>query len=427
MRHVVAVLVVAVGVVLAAAQDVRAQPAACTALGQATFVRNRMQEIYLWYRQLPDLDPAGYDTPEAYLDAVRVRPEDERFSYIESRVASDAFYSESQFVGMGFSSSVRDGHLRILQVFDGSPASDAGLDRGSRLDQINGRAVTAILAEGTLDEAFGPSEIGFPVTLAFTTRDGEARQATLRKRAVTIPTVSLTRVFEVNGARVGYVFFRNFVEPSVAALDTAFQSLRDAGVTELVLDLRYNGGGLVNVAVHLASLMAGTVARDQVFAESRHNDRNRRLNTTHRFDAPVQALGLSRVIVIATRSSASASELVINGLTPFLPVIVVGDRTYGKPVGQYAFPFCDKVLAPVSFSMVNARGQGDYFDGLPVDCPAPDDITRALGDPVEASLAVALGYVATGSCAGAPATALGREGARERPRLTGWRSVLNAQ
>jgi hypothetical protein len=110
-----------------------------------------------------------------------------------------------------------------------------------------------------------------------------------------------------------------------------------------------------------------------VFAESRHNDRNRRWNQTLRFGGAASSLRVERLVVIATRASASASELLINGLTPFLPVVIVGDRTYGKPVGQCGLPFCDKVFAPVAFSMVNARGEGDYFDGLPVDCAAADD------------------------------------------------------
>ena len=88
----------------------------------------------------------------------------------------------------------------------------------------------------------------------------------MTKRLVTIPTVSLSRVFTVDGRKVGYVFFRNFVRPSYDALDNAFAALKEAGVTELVLDLRYNGGGLVDVAVHLASLIGGSLTRDQVFA-----------------------------------------------------------------------------------------------------------------------------------------------------------------
>ena len=105
----------------------------------------------------------------------------------------------------------------------------------------------------------------------------------MTKRLVTIPTVSLSRVFTVDGRKIGYVFFRNFVRPSYEALDNAFAALKEAGVTELVLDLRYNGGGLVDVAVHLGSLIGGSLTRDQVFAVFRHNDKNTRYNETLRF------------------------------------------------------------------------------------------------------------------------------------------------
>jgi C-terminal processing protease CtpA/Prc len=312
----------------------------------------------------------------------------------------------------------------VLQVFDGSPAAEGGLGRGDRIVEIAGLAVSALIEDGLIATAFGPAEEGLEIRVGFETRAGEPRSEVMRKRAVTIPTVSLTKVFDVDGRRVGYLFFRNFVRPSTAALDDAFATLREAGVTELVLDLRYNGGGLVDVAVHLGSLIGGLVTRDQVFAEYRHNDRNAR-----RDDTP-NALGLSRVIAITTRASASASELVINSLRPFVQVVIVGGRTYGKPVGQYLLSFCDKVLAPVSFSLVNANGQGDYFDGLPVDCPAPDDISDDLGSLAEASLAEALTYLRTGACS-APVTSTRSSkasgvGRADAPRHTGWLSLVNA-
>ena len=103
-------------------------------------------------------------------------------------------------------------------------------------------------------------------------------------------------------------------------------------------------------------------------------------------------------MVIGTRATASASELVVNALRPFMPVILVGDRTYGKPVGQYQFEFCDKVLAPVSFTLRNANGQGDFFDGFAPDCSAADDISRQLGDTQEASLREALTVIDIGKC-----------------------------
>ena len=400
----------------------------CTPLGQATFVRDNLQELYLWYRDLPDLDPADVASPEEYLDRARLRPLDTTFSYITSRAADEAFYSESQFIGLGITTALIAGELRVLQVFEGSPAAESGLDRGSRIETIDGERVSALIADGRIDSAFGPAEIDRAVALTFVTRSGESGAAAPRKRPVTIPTVSLTKVFAVNGRTVGYLFFRNFVRPSVAALDAAFAALETAGAQELVLDLRYNGGGLVEVARHLGGLIGGTALRDQVFAESRHNDRNRRWNQTLRFGGAASSLRLERLVVIATRASASASELLINGLAPFLPVVIVGDRTYGKPVGQYALPFCDKVFAPVAFSMVNARGEGDYFDGLPVDCAAADDTGHELGSPQEASLATALDFIATGRCA-PPVSRLGTRSVSrdEAARPLGWRALLNAQ
>ncbi len=416
-----ALVLLAVAVVPARAQS------SCSTTSQALFVRDALEELYLWYRELPPIDPASVDSPEAYLDAVRFRPLDATFSYITSRAATDAFYSDSQYIGFGLSTSTATGELRVLQVFADSPASEAGLARGARITAIGGIAAATLIADGTLDAALGPATAGVEATFTFATRDGASRTATLRKRPVTIPTVSLTRVFDVDGRKVGYVFFRNFVRPSTAALDEAFAALVEAGVTELVLDLRYNGGGLVDVAVHLASLIGGRPAANQVFAEYRHNDRNRRRDETLRFTAPAHALDLSRVVVIASRASASASELVVNGLRPFVAVTVVGDRTYGKPVGQYVLPFCDKVLAPVAFSMVNADGRGDYFDGIAADCAAADDIEYDLGDAAEASLAEALTVVRTGTCSAAasrPARA-GRVGAGRRD--VGWAAVLNAR
>ena len=424
----VRVFVLACGLCLGSVPAV-AQNGTCSALSQTTFVRDTLDELYYWYRNLPDVDPAREATPEAFLDAVRFRPLDRAFSYVTSRAANDAFFSDSQFIGLGVTTSQVGGELHVLQVFEGSPAAEAGLDRGTRIDTVDGVRAADLIAAGTLDAALGPAQDGLAVTLGFDTRGGERRTATLRKRTVAIPTVSLTRVFEVGGRRVGYLFFRNFVRPSVQALDAAFDALAAARVDELVLDLRYNGGGLVDVAVHLASLVAGGGHADAVFAESRHNDRNRRLNETLRFTAPAAALALSRLVVITTRASASASELVINGLRPFMPVVVVGDRTYGKPVGQYLLPFCDKVLAPVSFAMVNAAGDGDYFDGLPVTCAAADDITHDLGDPVEASLQEALRYVASGACSPVPAAAARRLAmeAGPAPAAIGWRSLVNAR
>jgi len=400
----------------------------CTPTAKNVFVRNTMSDIYLWYQHLPDVDPARYDSPEAYLEAVRYQPLDSSFSYIADRAATEALFSSSEYAGFGFSSGFGPaGDLRIAQVFPGSPADEAGLARGDEIIEINGRSVPDVVRTGEFGAIYGAPTAGVPGELVVV-RAGAQRRVSMVKRAVVIPTVSHTTVFDVGGRRVGYIFFRNFVEPSFEALAQAFATLQAGGATEVVLDLRYNGGGLVDVAQYLASLVGGSRTAGQVFAEYFHNDKNAFRNEVLRFETQPRALTLNRLVVITTQGSASASELVINSLRPFIPVVIVGDRTYGKPVGQYSIPFCDKILAPVSFQLRNANGEGDFFDGLPADCAAPDDLDHPIGDAMEGSLREALTVISTGACSAPPAaTARVRpQRASGAPRPTGWDAVLNA-
>jgi C-terminal peptidase prc len=403
----------------------------CTPLGQSTFVRDALQSYYYWYRELPNPDPGSFASPEAYLEAVRYRALDSSFSYITSKASSDAFYSDSQFIGFGLSyARTGDTELRLAQTFPGSPAADAGMDRGDTLLSVNGKAVADLLRTGEIATIFGAEQVGVIADVTWRDLAGRQRSATLSKRLVTIPTVSQTAVLSAGSSRVGYIHFRNFVQPSVEALNTAFTQIRDQGATEIVLDLRYNGGGLVSVAQHLAGLIAGPPLVGQVFVQFTHNDKQSSRNTAYNFEAKPQALTASRLVVIATRGSASASEAVVNGLRPYMDVKVVGDATYGKPVGQYGFDFCEKVLYPVAFLVTNARGEADYFDGIPADCAAPDDVDHALASPQEASLAEALHVVRTGRCSGtaaAQAEVQARFRERVRPIPTdGWRQTLNA-
>ena len=416
----------------AVAPSVEAQTT-CTVPVQNRFVRDALFDYYYWNRELPSLNPTTFPSPQAYLDAVRYTPLDLTYSFIASRAEQDAFYSSSQFVGLGMTTPFDGIELRVSEVYPGSPAAEAGLKRGDRILSINGRGIAEIAEAGDISTAFGPHEEGLEVRLEWRpleARDQRPVRATLVKRAVTIPSVQLTKLFEVDDRKVGYLVLRNFVEPSIEALDEAFTALRDAGATELVLDLRYNGGGLGRVAQHLASLLGGQRTAGRVLAEYVHNERRRALDHQDRFEAKPHALNLSRLVVITTRASASASELVINGLRPYIPVVVVGDRTYGKPVGQYQIPFCDKVLNPVSFVVRNARGEFDYFTGIAPTCPAGDDLDRQLGSPEEASLKEAFVYLRSGACSPPPADSEPTAGLRRVRSAVqptdGWQLLLGA-
>lgn len=406
--------VVALAVVAGGASSARAQD--CSTNGQTQTTLATLRDWYYWYQFMPNVNAVSYPNPEALLDAVRYRPLDSTFSYISTAAASSAYYGESQYLGFGFSMKFTVGYeLRVTDVFPSSPASEAGFDRGTEIRTINGRAIQAIYESGDWGTIWGGEEIGYAVTVGFRTRDGVDRTESIAKRVVTIPTVPFVATYDVGAKRVGYVVFKNFVEPSYAALDAAFGALAAAGANELVLDLRYNGGGLIAVAQHLAGLVGGDRTSGEVFAQYVHNSKQSSRNSAIRFPRPAAALSVDKLIVITTRSSASASELVINALKPFMPVIVVGDNTYGKPVGQYGFRICERMLWPVSFSIQNARGEGDYFGGFVPDCAAADDIARALGDAEEGSLRAALSYASTGTCAAASSAAGARAGRSMAP------------
>jgi carboxyl-terminal processing protease len=415
------------------AQAVNSALEDCSTLGRVQFVRTTLRDIYYWYKELPDPDPASFSSPDAYLEAVRYKALDHTYSFITDRASNDAFFSDSQFIGFGFGTMlVTNDDWRVTEVYPASPAAEAGLERGAHILVVNGRALASLVSTGDINTIFGPSTVGTAGTMQFRDVGGTVHDVQMTKRVVTIPTASLTRTFASGGRVVGYINFRNFVTPATAALDQAFAQLESAGANELVLDLRYNGGGLVSVAQQLTSLVGGSRTSGKLFVQFIHNDKNTSKNSTLSFTSPAHALNLERLVVIYTRGSASASELVWNGLRPFIPVTTVGDRSYGKPVGQYGYNFCDKVLYPVAFSTQNARGEGGYFDGIAPDCPAADDLEHPLGDSAEASLNAALGYLRTGSCsasaiAQAHAQSALRPPVERQPRFAnGWQALLGA-
>jgi C-terminal processing protease CtpA/Prc len=422
MFRLAATLVVLV-IACAAPRAIAAQTINCDTTGKVLHTRDVMDRFYLWYDRMPAVDAARYDSAEAYLEAVRYRPIDNSFSWITSRESYEALFRSSQSVGIGISTVVQGSDLRVRQVFPDSAGADAGLSRGDRIVEINRQAVSMLIASGQIDSAFGE---GVDVDIAFITIDGTRRTAHIAKRPYTIPTLSHTRVYTAGGRRVGYIFLRNFVEPSFEAIDAAFATLGVERIDDLVLDLRYNGGGLVNVAQHLASYIGGVRTEGQIFGEYFHNDKQAALNRILRFEKKPAVTPFDRLIVITTRASASASELVINALRPFMPVILIGDRTYGKPVGQGVFTFCDKALAPVAFVLRNANGEGDFFEGFAPTCAAADDLDFQIGDPHEASLKEALVFAGTGACSQRPAGARQAVGSARPERVDGWQSVVNA-
>ena len=182
-------------------------------------------------------------------------------------------------------------------------------------------------------------------------------------------------------------------------LAAAGYNLFQVEAQDVIIDLRYNGGGLVRTAELLGDYLGGFANDGLVFSQTEFNaERAAANNSASFFSRRANSLDITRFIVVASRSTASASELVTNSLIPYADVWIVGDNTYGKPVGQVGFEFCEKILRPTSFRTTNANGDGDYFDGLPVDCAAADVLEVPVGADNDPNIVAAVSISQTGAC-----------------------------
>jgi len=203
-------------------------------------------------------------------------------------------------------------------------------------------------------------------------------------------------------------------------LETAFANFRSQGVREIVLDLRYNGGGAISAANTLASYvvpLAAVTPVPQTFAQLNFSNKRQSNNTTYRFAELASAIDVTRVFVLTGQRTCSASELVVNGLKPFVNVVQIGDTTCGKPVGFVPVEYCGTTFSAVNFESVNSAGQGRYWSGLAPTCPLADDLDHALGDPLERLLNAARTIVDGGACPTAAARELPSALRGVRPRV----------
>ena len=409
-----------------------AAAADCSVPGENSQIFTIMQSWYFWYTSLPaTIDAASYSSPSALLDAIRQKPLD-RFSYITTQAADQAFYGAGQYVGYGLGFDFTPANdLQVTQVFPGSPAATAGLERGDTVTEINGSSVPSLVASGKLDDALAAPTTGVVVQFGYTDLAGQTHSVSLTSAVITQPSVGKVATLDAAGQPVGYILFNSFIDTSNNALDQAVTQLAASGVHDLIVDERYNGGGEVSVAQHLATLIAGESFAGKKLGSLTFNDQHSDQDQDVVFATTATALGVDQVVFITTAATASASEFTINALTPYIHVATVGSATFGKPVGENGFNVCSDVLYPITFQIVNVLGKGDYFNGLPPTCPAADDLTHALGDPQEASVATALGYIRDGSCgplaaAAARAQALDQQRRARRVARYGWRQLVNA-
>ncbi len=394
---------------------------ACSLRDRQTWAFDQLKEWYLFPETLPaSLDPAPYASVDDYVDALTKTARDQRkdrfFTYMTAIDSEDAYYDRGASAGFGFRLSFdSNSRLQVLEAFEGAPALAAGIDRGAEIVSIGTSAATlqpvsAIVAsQGTagINAALGN---GASVARTFRISDASGvRNVTITATSYDLAPVSTrygVKVIDDGGRKVGYINLRSFISPADPALRNGFATLRAQGITNVIIDLRYNGGGLLSVARLMSNLLGGNRATSDVMDYVSYRPEKASRNETSYFAPQAQSIAPTRIAFIGTASSASASEFVINSFLPYLHanMALIGTNTYGKPVGQIAIDRsqCNDRFRIIAFALQNAARQGAYYDGLAgtveASCQAADDVTFPLGDPREASVARALDFLAGRSC-----------------------------
>jgi C-terminal processing protease CtpA/Prc len=398
--------------------------AGCSLRDRQSWAAGELREWYLFPDALPaSLDPGGYATVSDYVDALtgtaRAQSKDRYFTYLTSIAEENAYYQAGSSAGFGFRLGYDVGAARVfvIESFENAPALAAGLDRGTEILSVGPqggalRTIGALFASGgeqAVSDAFGPDTAGDVRVMRVRALDGSQRDVTLTKRDFALDPVSSrygVKIIEDGGRRVGYINLRTFISTADQQLRDGTAQLRAAGITNIIVDLRYNGGGLVSTAKLMGDLLGGNRQTSEVFSYTAFRPEKASENRTDFFSPQPQSVSPTRIAFIGTGGSASASELVINAMVPYLHAnaALIGTNTYGKPVGQIARDkaTCDDRLRVVAFATQNAARRGDYYTGLaPVmeaTCQANDDISYPLGDARESSVRQALDYLAGRSC-----------------------------
>lgn len=406
-------------------------------LDEQLWLRSWTDNTYLWYQDVPRLDPRNFATPVDYFDELKSnetttsgRPKDN--FHFSINTADWVAQSRSGVVaGYGFQLVlIRTAPPRkgvIAYVDPNTPAAMAGLDRGAEIKSVDGVDLESGNDVNTLNRGLFPSEPGESHIIGVVDRGTTTvRQVMLTSAMITTVPVQNVKRLPAPHQSVGYMVFNDFIATAERGLFDAITQLAAEGVTDLVLDLRYNGGGYLAIASQLGFMLAGSArTAGKIFEVQQFNDKHpttdpvtgqsltpdpfvdRSIGFSVEAGQPLPSLGLGRVFVLTGPGTCSASEAVMNGLAGIdVEVIQIGSTTCGKPYGFYPADNCGTTYFSIQFQGVNHKGFGDYPDGFvpggsgifPKSCAVADDFSHALGDPAEARLAAALQYRTSGTC-----------------------------
>ncbi len=414
-----------------------------TAMDEKLWLRSWTNDTYLWYDEVDDNDPENFSV-SAYFDQLRTNeltpsgtPKD-NFHFSQDTAEYNELSQSGISSGFGFSwefgSTTVPRELTVRYTEPGSPAALANVPRGAKVVSINGvDFVDDNTQQGVdaINDGLFPDDAGTTTSFGFELVDGTMLTVDITSDDISVTPVQNVKVLDTENGKLGYFQFNSFIVTAQEELIGAFDTFVEENVTELVMDLRYNGGGRLALASQLSYMVAGpSQTNNATFETLRFNDKNPTTNpVTGQTISPtpfyrnvidykegvltdtlLPSLSLTRLYVISTDATCSASEAVMNALRGIdVEVVQIGSTTCGKPYGFYPTDNCGETYFTIQFQGVNNKGFGDYADGfmptatpsfdfeLP-GCEVEDDFTASLGDPNEGMLSAALEYAATGSC-----------------------------
>ncbi len=417
------------------ADDVIVTPT--TNLEVQNFIWKGLNQYYLWQTDVPNLADnrfanqtaldaflVNYKVPKDLFDALRVSPTIDRFSWmvddytvLEQQLQGTTKNSGVEFGLSYFSGSTNEIFGFVRYIIPGSDAATKDIKRGDVFTAVNGTPLTVSNYQSLL---FGTNDT-FTLNMADIingTITPNSKTVALTKTVLAENPILVNKVITVGAKKIGYMMYNGFYSPYDTQLNDAFGYLKAQGITDFVLDLRYNGGGSVQTATYLASMITGQFT-GKVFAKQQWNTKINTYfeannpNSLRNFftdkigSTPINSVNMTKVYILTTKSTASASELIINGLKPHINVVQIGDVTVGKNVGSvtlYDSPDFGPnnkntkhkyAMQPIVLKIVNSDGFGDYFNGLTPTHELKETISTfgVLGDVNEPLLKAAIGKI----------------------------------